>query len=491
MAASELRNRIIPFIVVIGTMAFILLSIPFVEPTLTEYFKSFFGSTENQMGDTAVSLFENFLRIVKIILWMILIISIIRLFNYLIFGAALRNSNTYELSGLIRSTISIIIYILAFFIIFQAFYPDVPLAPIFTGSTILGVVIGLALQDTLGNLFAGIALQADQSYQVGDVISITGKGFGVVEHISWRGVKIRTFQNKLLVISNSILGKEAIEVAPRENLNARLVFFNTLYTNSPTKTVHVVREVVRNCENVSPKIRPVIRVRNLGDNGIDWEIKYWIEDYTKYNDTDALIRERIWYAFERENIGFAYPTRTLYIESKPAEDVFVETDDAILERLNNVSIFSPLGDEEIEAIAAASSVRVFAPNEKIVRRGQKGNSMFIIHRGSVFIQIREAGKPKKIKTLHEGEFFGEMGLFTGEPRTATVVAEEETEVLEINHLCLKPILEENPELVESFSRIIEERRAGLTEQQTEQTADQKADTVGVFNSIRKFFGLKN
>ncbi|MDQ3180234.1 MAG: cyclic nucleotide-binding domain-containing protein, partial [Acidobacteriota bacterium] len=202
-------------------------------------------------------------------------------------------------------------------------------------------------------------------------------------------------------------------------------------------------------------------------------------------------RERIWYAFQRENIEFAYPTRTLHIETKPQENVFVETDNAILERLNNVSIFSPLGDEEIEAIAAASSVRVFAPNEKIVRKGQKGNSMFVIHRGSVFIQSREAGKPKKIKTLHEGEFFGEMGLFTGEPRTATVVAEEETEVLEINHLCLKPILEENPELVESFSRIIEERRAGLTEQQTEQTTEQKADTVGVFNSIRKFFGLKN
>lgn len=489
MATSELRNRIIPFIVVIGTISFILLSIPFVEPTLTEYFKSFFGSTDKQMGDTAVSLFENLLRIFKIILWMTLIISIVRLFNYLIFGAALRNSNTYELSGLVRNVISIIIYIVAFFIIFQGFYPNVPLAPIFTGSTILGVVIGLALQDTLGNLFAGIALQADQSYQIGDVISITGKGMGVVEHISWRGVKIRTFQNKLLVISNSILGKEAIEVAPRENLNARIVFFNTLYANSPTKTIHIVREVVRNCENVSAKIRPNIRVRNLGDNGIDWEVKYWIEDYTKFNDTDALIRERIWYAFQRENIEFAYPTRTIHVETKPQENVFVETDNAVLERLNNVSIFSPLGDEEIESIAAASSVRVFAPNEKIVRKGQKGNSMFVIHRGSVFIQIREDGKPKKIKTLHEGEFFGEMGLFTGEPRTATVVATEETEVLEIKHTCLKPVLEANPELVERFGDIIEERRASLNQLNAQHTTDPQTGKSGMFDSIRKFFGL--
>ncbi|MBA3632266.1 MAG: mechanosensitive ion channel family protein [Acidobacteria bacterium] len=498
MAASELQKRIIPFVIVIGTVSFLLLSIPsfveptltsYVEPVLTSYFKSFFGSTEKQMGDTAVILFENLLRIFKIILWMTLIISIIRLFNYLIFGAALRNTNTYELSGLIRSTISITIYIVAFFIVFQAFYPDVPLAPIFTGSTILGVVIGLAMQDTLGNLFAGIALQADQSFQVGDVINVPNKGFGVVENVSWRGVKIRTFQNKLLVMSNSVLGKEAIEVAPRENLNARIVFFNTLYANSPAKTIQLVREIVRQVENVSPVIRPIVRIRNLGDNGIDWEVKYWIEDYAKYNDTDALVRQRIWYAFQREKIEFAYPTRTIHVENKPQEDVFVETDNAILERLNSISIFSPLSDEEIELIAAASLVRVFAPDEKIVRKGQKGHSMFVIHRGSVNIQIKENGKPKNIKTLNEGEFFGEMGLFTGEPRTATVVAEEETEVLEINHFCLKPILENNLPLVESFSQLIDERRTLLTEKQAEDQTAQKSDAVGVFESIRKFFGL--
>ena len=489
MAASDLQKRIISFIVVIGTISFILLCIPFIEPLLNRYITSFFGATDNQMGVTAVNLFENLLRIVKIILWMALIITIIRSINYLIFGAALRNSNTYELSGLVRNVISIILYIVAFFIIFQGFYPEVPLAPIFTGSTILGVVIGLALQDTLGNLFAGIALQADQSFQVGDVINVPNKGFGVVENVSWRGVKIRTFQNKMLVISNSVLGKEAIEVAPAENLNARIVFFNTLYANSPAKTIHVVREVVRQCENVSQKIRPVVRIRNLGESGIEWEVKYWTDDYSKYNDTDALVRQRIWYAFQREKVEFAYPTRTIHVETKPQDNVFVETDNAIFERLNNISIFIPLNDEEVESLANASAVRVFAPGEKIVRKGQKGHSMFVIHRGSVYIEIMEDGKMKKFKTLREGEFFGEMGLFTGEPRTANVIAEEETEVLEIDHLCIKPIFESNPELVESFSKLIDERRKLLLEQHEELKTIEQTDEVGVFDSIKKFFGL--
>ena len=119
------------------------------------------------------------------------------------------------------------------------------------------------MQDTLGNLFAGIALQADQAFQVGDVISISNKNGGVVESVSWRGVKIRTFQNKLLVLSNSAMGKETIEVAPRGNLNARLVFFHTLYIESPSRTIQLIREAVRQVENVSPKIRPVVRIMNL------------------------------------------------------------------------------------------------------------------------------------------------------------------------------------------------------------------------------------
>ena len=492
MNISGLQKKFLVFVALSVTIILTLILFKFIEPPLRQYIYNIFSSTGDKMGETAVVLFDNLIPIVKILLWMVLVVGFVRLLNALI-SSTILGSSQYEVSNLLRNVISIVIVLVAFFILLQTQYSTAyeKLAPIFTGSTIIAIVIGLALQDTLGNLFSGLAIQADQPFQVGDVISIRDKGIGVVEDISWRGVKIRTFQNKLLVISNSVLGKESIEVAPRENLNARLVFFNTLYVNSPTKTIQVVRESVRQVENVSQKIRPIVRVRELGDNGIEWEVKYWTDDYTKYNETDALIRQRIWYVFQRENIEFAFPTRTIHVETKSQEDVFVETDNAIFERLNNISIFTPLEEEEVVTLANASVVRVFAPDEKIVRKGQKGNSMFVIHRGSVFIQIREEGKPKKIKTLHEGDFFGEMGLFTGEPRTATVIAEEETEVLEINHLCFKPILENNPELVESFSKLIEERRALLHEEQSELKNMKQVNEVGVFNSIKKFFGLKN
>jgi small-conductance mechanosensitive channel/CRP-like cAMP-binding protein len=492
METTGFLKRVIPFLILLAAVLTLLTLMPFAYPYIVKYITTLFAIGEADMGVTAVDIFDIIYRVIRIILLMALVVAIIRLLNSLIFSTIL-SSASYEISTLLRNVISTLIFIVAFIIILQSQFTTAyeKLAPIFTGSTIIGIVIGLALQDTLGNFFAGAAIQADNPFQVGDVVNIPLKGTGVVESISWRGVKIRTFQNKLVIVSNAVLGKEIFEVAPKDNLNARVVFFNTLYSNSPAKTAQIIREVVRQVENVSPMIRPVVRIRGLAADGIDWEVKYWLEDYTKYNDTDALIRQRIWYAFQREKIEFAYPTRTIHIETKPQEEAFVETDTEIFERINNVPIFVPLNDDEIDKLARASAFRVFAPGEKIVRKGQKGSSMFIVHRGTVTVQVREEGKIKPIRQLKEGGFFGEMGLFTGEPRTATVVADEETEVLEIKHFCLKPILEDNPELVESFGKIIEERRAALDELFQDQQSSEQKDKSGVFNSIRKFFGLRN
>lgn len=491
MFTSELRKRTVVFLTFAGIITLVLVVFPFAEVPLNKYIASFFGATDSQMGVTAATLFDNLLRLIKIGLWMALTIAIVRYVNYLIFSAVLRGSQENELSSLLRNVFSIIIYIVAFFIIFNSQYPKVDLAALFTTSTILGIVIGLALQDTLGNLFAGLAMQADQPFQVGDVIQISNRGNGVVENVSWRGVKIRTFQNKLLVISNSVLGKETIEVAPKENLNARLVNFNTLYANSPAKTIQSVRESVRQIENVSTKIRPIVRIRNLGDNGIEYEIKYWLDDYTRYNDTDALIRQRIWYIFQREQIEFAYPTRTIHVETKPQETAFVETENKIFECLSVIPLFAPLSDEETLKLAQGTDVRVFAPGEAIVRKGQEGNSMFVINRGAVKVQIMENDVPKVINRLRDNDFFGEMSLLTGQPRSATVIAEEETEVLQIKKRALKPIFETNPSLVVEVSKMIEHRRELLKSNSiiTEEADAEKSK--GVFGSIRKFFGLEN
>jgi small-conductance mechanosensitive channel/CRP-like cAMP-binding protein len=502
MPASEFRKKAAFFVISTGILIVILLLLPSVEDKIYTYFSNQYGLTftpdrnlvpksgeeaPGVMVETSVAIIINIVHIIKILLLMGIVISVVRFLGNIIMST-IRVSQS-EVSSLIKTVLSMIIYIVAFFIIFQTQYPDVPLAPLFTGSTILGIVVGLALQDTLGNLFAGIALQADQPFQVGDVVTMMSQQGGVIESVSWRGVKIRTFQNKLLVISNAVMGKEIIEVAPRGNLNARLVLFNTEYTHSPARTIQVVREAIRQVDNVSSKIRPIVRIRNLAADGIDWEIKYWADDYSKHMDTDALIRQRVWYVFNREKIDFAYPTRTLHIARKREQVSFVEYVNTVSEQLQQIPLFVPLGEDEIERLAKASSTRVFAPGEAIVRKGQEGNSMFVIVRGGVKVQIPENDYQKTINRLRANDFFGEMSLLTGQPRTATVIAEEETEVIQIKKTALRPLFEANPELMKAICDIIEERRALLVSRE-EDPEDLDEMDGGVLRSLRKFFGFR-
>jgi CRP-like cAMP-binding protein len=307
----------------------------------------------------------------------------------------------------------------------------------------------------------------------------------VIESITWRAIKIRTFQNHIVLVSNSNAAREAIEVCPRENLNARLVFFSTIYTDSPAKTIHVVREAVREAENVSQRITPIVRVRNLGDNGVDYEVKYWLEDYARYNDTDALVRQRIWYAFRRAGLNFAFPTRTLIVERKPSG---AADGGAIVERLSAVDIFAPLSPEETSLLAKAAVRHIFAPGETVIRGGDPGSSMFGVHKGKVNVQLSENGRPRTVATLKEGDFFGEMALFTGEPRTANVVAVEETEVLEIGHAAMKRVFDTNPDLVESLSHIMADRRQGLQTTNTDKIS--LDESAGLLASIKRFFGMR-
>ncbi|HXI74476.1 MAG TPA: mechanosensitive ion channel family protein [Pyrinomonadaceae bacterium] len=411
-----------------------------------------------------------------------------RAVNAALFDFVFRFRRRQEAPTLVRNIFTLLAFTILFVLVFKYVYFDYDLGALFTTSALFGVIIGLALQDTLGNFFAGISLHADRPFQVGDVIVVTQQKLtGVVESITWRAIKIRTFQNHIVLVSNSLAAREAIEVAPRDNLNARLVFFSTIYTDSPAKTIHVVRESVRDADNVSDKITPIVRIRGLGDSSIDWEIKYWLDDYAKYNDTDALVRQRVWYALRRNGLTFAFPTRTLHLErSVPVRPITAE--DQIADRLSAVDVFSPLSTDELRQLAKATAGHVFAPGETLIRAGDEGSSMFVVHNGRVAVQISDPGGPRTVAELTEGNFFGEMALFTGEPRTANVVAIEETEVLEIGHAAMKHLFQTNPSLAESISWTIAERQADLAKGSASAQPSIQ-ETAGLLSSIKRFFGL--
>ncbi|MGB8507785.1 MAG: mechanosensitive ion channel family protein [Pyrinomonadaceae bacterium] len=478
MIRPSLKKQLaLPFlaIVMLALSLYVLLQI---KPTLHA------DPSEMQLRTHAA--YEWVATLLWVALWLNVALIVIRALGEFIFYI-FRKRKGYEAPSLMRDIFSLIAYIVSAALILKANFPNLALGALLSGSALLGIILGLALQDTLGNLFAGISLHADKPFQVGDVISV-GKWTGVVESITWRAVKIKTFSNHFILVSNSQIAKESIEVCPRENANARVVFFSALYTDSPIRVIHTVREALRECDNVLRYMTPVVRIRELGTDGVDYEVKYWLKDYTRYNDTDALIRQRIWYAFRRAGFGFPFPTRTVHIEQPAPPNDEERNIESLAALLSSVDIFSPLTADERHTLAGSSTGRIFAPGETIIRAGDHGASMFVVSRGSVEVRVETGGQSRTVGTLGEGEFFGEMALFTGEPRTANVVAVEETEVLEIVHVAMKNLFESNPDLVESLSLTINERRAGLAAHSS--TPMSEGDThAGLLNKIRRFFRL--
>ncbi|HEX8118685.1 MAG TPA: mechanosensitive ion channel family protein [Pyrinomonadaceae bacterium] len=424
-------------------------------------------------------------KAVLIALLMSLALVGVRALNELTF-LIFRKRKGYDAPALMRDLFSLVLYVTAGAVILK-YTLDLSFAALLPGSALLGIVLGLALQDTLGNLFSGISLHADKPFQVGDVITV-GKHTGVVTSITWRAVKIKTFSNHIVLVGNTSIAKESIEVCPQNGQNARIVFFSAAYTDSPVKVIHEVREAVREAENVLRYITPVVRIRGLGDSGVEYEVKYWLSDYTRYNDTDALIRQRIWYAFRRNGFTFPFPTRTLFMEEAAAQDGGGRDAETLAGLLSAVDIFSPLSPEELSALAAASKNHVFAPGETIIRAGDDGDSMFVVSRGGVDVRVDSNGTPRTISRLGEGAFFGEMALFTGEPRTANVVASEETEVLEIGHAAMRGLFQTNPDLVEALSHAIKERRAGLLASASVSAGEEDTHD-GLLSKIKRFFRL--
>jgi small-conductance mechanosensitive channel/CRP-like cAMP-binding protein len=428
-------------------------------------------------------------QIARVAFWLCVVVLAVRAGSALVFELLPRLRRVRETPRFVQDIFALIAYVLLTALVLKSVFPDLSLGALLSGSALVGVILGLALQETLGNLFAGLSLQADKPFELGDVITV-GAWSGVVESITWRAVKIRTFQNHVVLLGNAQLAKESIEVCPRENPNARLVFFNAVYTDSPVKVIHVVREAVREAENVSQAITPIVRIRNLGDFAADYEVKYWLVDYAKYNDTDALIRQRIWYAFRRAGLSFAYPTQTLYLErpARPTDKSRATRLDRLIERLSAVDIFSPLTQEELVRLASSAGSHTYAPGETIIRAGDAGDSMFVVNRGGVEVRVSDNGRPRTVASLGEGAFFGEMALLTGQPRAANVVAVEETEVLEIGHDALRQLFEANPDLAESLSRTVAERRAGLDASASAVRVEEEERSI--FASVINFFGLR-
>lgn len=368
---------------------------------------------------------------------------------------------------------------------------------LFTTSAVISIVLGLALQDTLGNVFSGLALQTERSFNVGDWVRFNELE-GVITDISWRSTKLRTRANELVIIPNSVISKDhVINYSAPTRIHAVMERVGTHYRHPPADVMTAIEEAADNTPGVLRRPRVDVRTLAFGDFAIEYDVKYWIRDYADLEDIKSAFMTRVWYAFSRRGIEIPFPIRNVFMH-EVTEDTRRAQEEADEERiyahLRRIEVFGPLSDEEALDLAARARVERYFSGETVLQQGRAGDSLFIIEEGEVQVVVTHDGRRERIAQLGPGKFFGEMALLTGAVRTATVETTVPTLFFVIDRTAFRETLEANPELTERISRVLIERskeleatHAALHEDDVSEIADEPRQ---VMSRIRDFFGFR-
>ncbi len=417
--------------------------------------------------------------------WAAAIFFIVRLFDAAVFDLLMRRRRDVAAPQLLRGIVALVLYVFLFTSAFSAVF-NIDVKAYLTATTVIAAIIALALQDTLGNLFSGIALHMEQTYEVGDVIH-SGEHFGVVDGVSWRATRLRGFDNQVLVLPNSLIARERLEIFPRNNLNARLISVGVDYHVAPATVIGILTQAASHVDGVSRERPCFARVSSFGDSAVIYEIKYFTRDYSARDRIDADIRKAVWYALRRNNIAIPFPIRTFQPYTPPPTEPHVSPEE-ILKRLREVDILAPVPDSALQSVAASTRMHFYSKGEAILRHGTAGDSMFVVHSGTVVVRVPDDSLTgwHPVAQLGPGSVFGEMALLTGEMRAADVVALTDVVALEIGKESLQPILNNHPDLAGAISHQIMLRREHL---ESLRGGSREQEELTLMSRIRSYFGL--
>lgn len=424
---------------------------------------------------------ENYGKYVEFLAAAALIFFVVRLVDIIVFDVAMSRRRNVIAPQLMRQILGLVLYFLLFaWALNEILNRDI--RPALAGGAVIAAILGLALQDTLGNLFSGMALHLEGGFEVGDVLH-SGEFMGTVENVSWRATRMRGFNNQVIVLPNSVIARERLEVFPHNNLNARVLQVGVDYHVAPASVIGILMQATAHVEGVARERQCMVRIGAFSDSAIVYEVKYFTRDYALRDRIDADMRKAIWYALHRNDIAFATPIRSYTPYTPPKLESAVASNE-IAQRLEEVDVLTPLSHEQRAAIAAATKVHVYSTGEAILRGEAAGDSMFVVHSGTVSVRITEGGA--EVAQLGPGSVFGEMALLTGEKRTADVIALTDVVALEIVKDSLQPILQNNPELAGAISEKVLERRDHLAMVRAE---NEEEESQSVLSRIRAHFGL--
>lgn len=406
----------------------------------------------------------------------------------------------FEAPRLMQDMVAAGAYLIAFFILLSAW--GVNLGGLIATSAVLTAVIGFSLQDTLGNLMGGMALQMERSVRPGDWVKV-GDVVGKVLEVRWRQTTIETRNWETVIVPNSLLSKNQFTILGRRHGQPlqlrRSIEFNTDYRFPPADVIRTVEEALRRApiQSVAAEPQPDCVLLDLRDSFYTFRARYYLTDLNRDDPIDSLVRGRIDTALRRAGIPLTLPAQAVFVTNETEERRQRKEKDRDRTRedvLRRAQLFARLSDEELDRLADGLRFSPFAAGEVMTRQGAEGHDLYLIHSGRVGVRVQANGVETEVAELGPGAFFGERSLMTGDKRSATTVALTDVVCYRLPKAELEGVLKRRPEVAEELAEILarrdselDARRQDLGQQAREQQVE--SDRRRLVSQIRNFFGL--
>ena len=371
-------------------------------------------------------------------------------------------------------------------------------AQLFTTSAVITAVLAFAMQDTLGNVLGGVTLQLDNSLRVGDWVKMDDVS-GRVTDVHWRFTAIETRNRELVILPNSWLMKNRFTVvrAVEGDLFAwrRAVHFNIATTADPETVIRALERAVLDAEipyvlTVPP---PNAILSEVASGYSRYTLRYWLSAPQFDEPGDSSVRVHALSALARADVQLGVPMeeRLLVKENDSWRAAASEREaEKRLDAIRRTELFANLPQEEQQMLAGHLVHAPFTAGDFITRQGAVAHWLYLIIRGEARVLADGPQGRLNVATLRDGAIFGEMGMLTGEARSASVMAITAVDCYRLDKAGFAKVMQQRPEIATEMTAIVEARNAerGVLMAKAGQPAVSNADLLG---RIRKFFGQRS
>lgn len=355
-----------------------------------------------------------------------------------------------QVPHILRIMINALFYVLVLMAVLK-WYFHYDVSGVFLTSAAVSFVLGIALQDVLVSLFAGVSLSIEGTFKLGDFIDVAGLE-GIVVETDWRSTTIITRAQDYITIPNRRITESPVTNYYQPQRLHRI-------TQSISLDLHVppgrAKEVLLAAIHATPEIlaspAPDVLHDGYDQVGICYQMRFFVADYARRPQIEDQLRTALWYRLHRAHITIPYPNHMInMVQDRVENNTDVRDIKAVLAA---VPLFATLKPADRQHLASLAEVALYGNGEVLFRAGDPGDSFYIVKSGCIEISFPGTA-PSLPETLGPGTFFGERSLLTGENRSATAVVRNEAELVIINKSAFQEILLSDPAIVENLGTVL-------------------------------------